>query len=108
MSRQAHHPSKTVNLHNHHNNVGKKNIHGVVPRRHKQEFSVKIWAGVFGECLLRPSVLPFRLKGQSYTAFFANRLRASGICPIDDPPNSVLDAQWSLASLVSVSMLPSF
>jgi len=30
-----------------------KNAHGVVPRRHQQQF-VKIWAGVFGDCLLGP------------------------------------------------------
>lgn len=76
ISRQTYHGSKTINLHNQQISAV-KNTQGIVPRLHQQGFSIKIWAGFFGDCLLGPYLLPHRLKGPSYTAFLANRLSLS-------------------------------
>jgi hypothetical protein len=51
-----------------HNNYvwAEENLHPVVQSRHQQQFSIHVWAGIIGDVLVGPHVLPHRLTGNSY------------------------------------------
>jgi hypothetical protein len=42
--------------------------------RHQQRFSTNMWAGIVGECLVDPHVLPHRLAGNHYRDFLLHDL----------------------------------
>jgi hypothetical protein len=42
--------------------------------RHQQQFSINVWAGIVGECLVGPHVLPHQLAGNHYQDFLLHDL----------------------------------
>ncbi|PSN57852.1 hypothetical protein C0J52_05656 [Blattella germanica] len=50
------------------------NPNATVETHHQQRFSINIWAGIVGDSLLGPYVLPNRLNGRDYTRFLRNQL----------------------------------
>ncbi|KAJ4438245.1 hypothetical protein ANN_14184 [Periplaneta americana] len=50
------------------------NPNATIESSHQQRFSINNWAGIVGDCLLDPYVLPNRLTGQNYTNFLQNTL----------------------------------
>ena len=52
------------------------NPHATWERGHQQRFGVNIWAGIVGNCLIGPVVLPNRLTGQQYLNFLQTDLPA--------------------------------
>lgn len=52
----------TINLHNRHT-WSRDNTHVVVRRAHQVRFSINVWAGIIGDYLIRPYLLPQRLDG---------------------------------------------
>jgi hypothetical protein len=42
--------------------------------RHQQQFSINVWAGIVGDCLVGPPVLPHRLAGNHYRDFLSHDL----------------------------------
>lgn len=57
-----------INFHNQHV-WADDNPHAVVPSRSQQRFSLNIWAGILGDTLVGPHVLPNRLTGEAYHRF---------------------------------------
>jgi hypothetical protein len=51
-----------------------ENPHAILPSRHQQWFSIKIWAGICGDILFGPHILPNRHTGQIYKAFLENNI----------------------------------
>jgi hypothetical protein len=43
-------------------------------RRHQQQFSINVWAGIVGDYLVGPRVLPHRLTGNHYRHFLLHDL----------------------------------
>jgi hypothetical protein len=62
-----------VNFHNQHV-WADVNPHVTVEAHHQQRFSVNVWAGIVGNYLIGPKVLPQRLNGQTYHNFVENVL----------------------------------
>ena len=62
-----------VNFHNHHV-WADVNPHATVEACHEQRFSVNVWAGIVGDYLVGPYVLPKRINGQTYHNFIENVL----------------------------------
>lgn len=58
------------------------NPNATVETHHQQRFSINIWAGIVGDSLLGPYVLPNRLNGRDYTRFLRNQLP----CYLEDMP----------------------
>lgn len=56
------------NLHNIHN-WQHENPHRYVTRAHQERFSVNLWVGMVGDCVVGPYFLPARLTGQNYLVF---------------------------------------
>jgi len=50
------------------------NPHGTYVNSYQRKFSVNIWAGIVGNVLLGPVLLPARLNGETYLAFHENVL----------------------------------
>lgn len=48
--------------------------HTTVQSHYQEGFCINIWAGIVGDYLLGPQVLPNRLTGQNYKAFLQNDL----------------------------------
>lgn len=44
------------------------------PRAHQQRFGVNVWAGILGDRLIGPYILPFRLNGRTYRYFLEHVL----------------------------------
>jgi hypothetical protein len=63
----------TINFHKNHV-WAEENPHAVVQSRHQQQFSMNVWAGIIGDVLVCPHVLPQRLTGNSYRHFLENYL----------------------------------
>jgi hypothetical protein len=52
-------------------------------RRHQQQFSINVWAGIVGACLVGPHVLPHRLTGKHYRDFLLHDLpKLLGVVPV--------------------------
>lgn len=62
------------NQHNAHY-YGQENPHAAFERNHQQRFGVNVWAGILGDHLLGPVILPARLNGQHFLEFLQNRLQ---------------------------------
>lgn len=62
-----------INFHNNHL-WADENPHGIIQSRHQQRFSINVWAGIIGDYLIGPVVLPNRLDGLSYLDFLQNGL----------------------------------
>jgi hypothetical protein len=62
-----------INFHNNHM-WAEENPHAVIQSRHQQQFSINVWAGIVGDVLVDPHVLPQRLTGNSYRHFLENDL----------------------------------
>lgn len=57
-----------MNCHNLHR-WADENPHATRPHAAQQRFSVNVWAGIVGDCLLGPYILPDRLNGSTYLTF---------------------------------------
>jgi hypothetical protein len=57
-----------INIHNQHQ-WAEENPHDVIHYRHQQRFSINVWAGIFGDCLVVPHVLSHRFTGNHYRDF---------------------------------------
>jgi hypothetical protein len=62
-----------VNFHNAHE-WADENPHSIFQSRHQIRFSVNVWAGILGDRLIGPFVLPNRLNGEDYYNFLVNDL----------------------------------
>ena len=62
-----------INLHNSHLWTT-RNPHGMVDASHQQWFSINVWAGIVGNCLLGSVLLLQCLNGETYLAFLQNTL----------------------------------
>jgi hypothetical protein len=78
-----------INFHNNHV-WAEENPHAVVQSRHQQQFSINVWAGIIGDVLVGPHVLPQRLTGNSYRHFLENDLRTLS----EDLPLAISAHMW--------------
>lgn len=62
-----------INFHNTHV-WADENPHAIFESRFQDKFSINVWAGVIGDRLIGPYVLPQRINGQTYLAFLQNVL----------------------------------
>ncbi|KAJ4431746.1 hypothetical protein ANN_20350 [Periplaneta americana] len=62
-----------TNFHNEHV-WADRNPRAVFQARHQQQFRINVWAGIVGDCLVGPYVLPARLTGAIYRDFIQNTL----------------------------------
>lgn len=62
-----------VNFHNEHEWM-EENPHSVIQARHQIRFSINVWAGILGDRLIGPFILPNRLNGQDYYNFLVSDL----------------------------------
>ena len=62
-----------ITLHNRHLGAT-DNPHRMVEVSHQQRFSINVWAGIIGNCLLEPVLLPQYLNGETYLAFLQKML----------------------------------
>lgn len=62
-----------MNVHNTHS-WDYENPHVIVESRFQQEFSVNVWAGIYGDHLIGPYFLPSRLNGVTYRQFLEETL----------------------------------
>ena len=78
-----------VNVHNNHvwahNNPHASFVHG-----HQQRFSINVWAGMIGNYLIGPYILPPRLNGQTYLRFLQEVL--PGL--LEEVPLEVQNRMW--------------
>ena len=58
----------TFNPHNNHL-WSEENPHGMHVRGYQEKFSINVWAGICGNCLVGPYILPERLNGHNYLVF---------------------------------------
>jgi hypothetical protein len=58
--------------------------------RHQQQFSVNVWAGIVGDCLVDPHVLPHQLTGHHYRDFLIHDLPKL----LGDVPLAVRARKW--------------
>jgi hypothetical protein len=60
-----------INIHNQHQwaEENHQNHHGVIHCRHQQQFSINVWAGIVGECLVGPHVSLHQLTVNHYRDF---------------------------------------
>jgi hypothetical protein len=64
---------RACNFHNQHV-WADTNPSATIQSSHQQRFAINIWAGIIGECLFGPYVLPDKLNGQNYTDFLRTTL----------------------------------
>jgi hypothetical protein len=75
----------------HNNHVwAEENPRAVVQSRHQQQFSINVWAGIIGDVLVGPHVLPQRLTGNSYQNFLENDL----LTLLEDLPLAIRACMW--------------
>lgn len=67
-----------------------ENPHAVFVRGYQQKFFVNVWAGIVGDYLLGPYILPARLNAQNYLAFLQHQLPDY----LDDLPLETLRNMW--------------
>lgn len=70
--------------------MGRQNPHIVVQRLHQVQFSINVWAGIIGDNIIRPYLLPERLTGNLYRPFLENILPV----PLEDLPLGVRQHMW--------------
>lgn len=63
-----------TNYHNLHQ-WADENPHAIREGRHQQQFKINVWAGIIGDYLLGPLVLPNILNGENYRHFLENELQ---------------------------------
>lgn len=78
-----------INFHNAHN-WSDVNPHATRQQRFQHRFSVNVWAGILGDTLLGPHVLPQRLNAASYLEFLENVLPNY----LDDVPLLTRTQMW--------------
>ena len=61
------------NYHNNHN-WQQNNPHVIHPGSHQQRFNLNVWAGIVGDHLIGPYLMPSLLTGPNYTLFLRNVL----------------------------------
>jgi len=66
------------------------NPHGTIVHGHQRRFAVNIWAGIVGDQLIGPYLLPPRLTAQVYAAFLRETLPAF----VEDVPLDVRARMW--------------
>nr|CAH7749734.1 unnamed protein product [Callosobruchus chinensis] len=59
---------KIINFYNYHIKAA-ENPHAIVETNHLEQFSLNVWVGVIGDCLIGPHFLPPRLNGEAYVQF---------------------------------------
>jgi hypothetical protein len=57
-----------MNIYNQHQ-WAEENPHFVIHPRHQQPFTINVWAGIVGDYLVGPHVLPHRPRGNHYREF---------------------------------------
>lgn len=67
-----------------------ENPHATYVHGRQQRFSVNVWAGVVGDCLLGPYMLPPRLNGDNYLAFLQQMLPEL----LEDVPLDIRRNMW--------------
>ena len=71
------------NFHNQHNWM-EDNPHAIVQSRHQHQFSINVWAGIIGNELIGPHILPRRLTGNAYAYFLEHDLpRLLDVIPLE-------------------------
>ena len=51
-----------------------ENPHEIRQSNHQQQFSLNVWAGIVGDCLIGPFIFPQNLNGDTYLDFLQNHL----------------------------------
>jgi hypothetical protein len=69
-----------------------ENPHQIRERGFQQRFSINVWAGIIGNRLIGPNVLPPHLNGEGYLIFLQNELSDL----LDDVPLQVRRDMWYL------------
>ncbi|GFX15779.1 uncharacterized protein TNCV_1061011 [Trichonephila clavipes] len=62
-----------MNFHNLHT-WADENPHAIRPHGTQRKCSINVWAGIVGDCLLGPYILPERLNGSVYLTFLQEDL----------------------------------
>lgn len=78
-----------VNFHNNHV-WAEENPHAYFESRHQNKFFVNVWAGILGNNLIGPVVIPRRLNGAAYLNFLQNVLPTL----FDDVPYGIRFQHW--------------
>jgi hypothetical protein len=74
------------------NTSGKENSHCVIHSRNQQQFNMNVCAGIVGDCLIGPYVLPHRLTDNHYRDFLLHDLPKL----LPDVPLAVRTRMWYL------------
>lgn len=77
------------NIHNNHH-WQRNNPHVIHPSRHQERFSLNVWAGIVGNHLIGPYLMPSPLRGRDYAAFLRNVLPDL----LDNVPIATLRRMW--------------
>jgi hypothetical protein len=79
---------------NFHNNQLWANVnpHGTMHSGHQQRFTINVWAGLIGNVLVGPHVLPRRLTGPRYRNFLENDLAQL----LEEVPLTIRQRMWFL------------
>lgn len=77
------------NQHNSHH-YGLENPHLPFEHHHQQRFSVNVWAGILGNNLIGPIILPHRLNGENFLDFLQNQLQER----LEDVPLAAIQHMW--------------
>lgn len=80
---------KTINFHSHQLYTADK-LRSVSQSRHRQQFSINVWTGNVGQCLLGPHILPCRLTGNHYRDHLLNDLPDL----LEDVPLAIRECIW--------------
>lgn len=67
-----------------------ENPHGIIENRHQRRFSLNVWGGIVGNCLLGPVFLPTNLDGARYHYFLVHTLPRL----LEDVPVSIRRRIW--------------
>ena len=78
-----------TNYHNDHL-WAEENPHGRIITRHQQQFKINVWAGIIGDYLIGPFLLPHRLTGDGYRIFLETTLADA----LDNLPLAVTRGMW--------------
>jgi hypothetical protein len=70
------------------------NPHVIREARHQTTFSIKVWAGIFGDRLIGPVRLPERLTGPTYREFLERLTRDILLDVLDDVPLHLRVGMW--------------
>jgi hypothetical protein len=80
-----------INFHNNHF-WADVNPHGTMHSGHQQRFTINVWAGLIGDVLVGPHVLPRRLTGKRYRNFLENDLAQL----LEEVPLTIRRRMWFL------------